>query len=338
MHRVVASRRSWPCSRAQPTASADRGVALDLGKVEIEQALTPGGGYQLPPVGVRNPGDELTTYRMVVSSVAGQSRTPVPASWLHFSPREVTLRPGKTTKVQPRLSLPTGADPGDYEGLLAAQIVTEGGGAQVGAAAAAKVSFEVESTTLLGAWWHKLSTVVHRARAVDVARPGRARFGTRRLAAQAAVLLPGGEANMRRLALVFAALAVAGASSAQAGDSGSITGRVLVNPLSVDVTFPGDPIKSGRWFQHHGASGQRGPDALDKVQVTLVRPAQLNLDRAATQAIPHVPARGSKPAKWQACSNTPGNYVVLARAVVGAYVSESPAKVVQIAAASKNTC
>jgi len=27
-----------------PTAAADRGVALDLGKVEIEQALTPGGG------------------------------------------------------------------------------------------------------------------------------------------------------------------------------------------------------------------------------------------------------------------------------------------------------
>ncbi len=141
-----------------PTASADRGVALDLGKVEIEQALTPGGGYQLPPVGVRNPGDEATTYRMVVSSVAGQSRTPVPASWLHFSPREVTVRPGETTKVQPRLSLPTGADPGDYEGLLAAQIVTAGGGTQVGAAAAAKVSFEVESTTLLGAWWHELST------------------------------------------------------------------------------------------------------------------------------------------------------------------------------------
>ena len=36
--------------------------------------------------------------------------------------------------------------------------MTEGGGAQIGAAAAAKVLFEVESATLLGAWWHKLST------------------------------------------------------------------------------------------------------------------------------------------------------------------------------------
>ena len=50
-------------------AAADRGVALDLGRVEIARGLTPGGGYRLPPVGVRNPGDEETTYRMVVSSM-----------------------------------------------------------------------------------------------------------------------------------------------------------------------------------------------------------------------------------------------------------------------------
>jgi hypothetical protein len=139
-------------------ASAARGVALDLGRLEIEQTLTPGGGYQLPPVGVRNPGDEVTTYAMVVTSVQGQNGTPVPEEWFAFEPAKLTIAPGKTEKVKTRLSLPTGADPGDYEGLLAAQIVTEGEGAQVGAAAAAKVTFEVESATLLGAWWHKLST------------------------------------------------------------------------------------------------------------------------------------------------------------------------------------
>ncbi len=62
--------------------------------------------------------------------------------------------------MQTRLSLPTGADPGDYEGLLAAQIVTEGEGAQVGAAAAAKVTFSVESETLLGAWWYRIRSFV----------------------------------------------------------------------------------------------------------------------------------------------------------------------------------
>lgn len=143
-------------------AAADRGVALDLGRVEIARGLTPGGGYRLPPVGVRNPGDEETTYRMVVSSMLDQKGTPVPESWLRFEPREVTLRPGEASKVEARLELPTGADPGDYEGLLAAQIVTKGGGAQVGAAAAAKLSFAVESTTLFGAWWFRSSTWLER--------------------------------------------------------------------------------------------------------------------------------------------------------------------------------
>jgi hypothetical protein len=95
---------------------------------------------------------------MTVSSIQGQDGIPVPDDWFDFEPRELTLEPGQTKKVAARLSLPTGADPGSYEGLLAAQIVTAGGGAQVGAAAAAKVLFEVESATLLGAWWHRIST------------------------------------------------------------------------------------------------------------------------------------------------------------------------------------
>jgi hypothetical protein len=139
-------------------AAAGRGVALDLGRLDIAQTLTPGGGYRLPPIGVRNPGDEVTSYRIVVSHVQGQQGTPIPEDWFRFEPRELTLRPGKTGKVQARLSLPTGADPGDYEGLVAAQIVTKGEGAQVGAAAAARVTFEVEAATLLGAYWHKLTT------------------------------------------------------------------------------------------------------------------------------------------------------------------------------------
>src|SRR5215212_4124015 len=133
------------------SAAADRGVALDLGRLDVAQTLTPGGGYRLPPVGVRNPGDEVTSYRIVVSRVQGQQGEPIPEDWLRFQPAELTLKPGKTRKVQARLSLPTGADPGDYEGLLAAQIVTKGKGAQVGAAAAARVTFSVESATLLGA-------------------------------------------------------------------------------------------------------------------------------------------------------------------------------------------
>jgi hypothetical protein len=139
-------------------ASADLGVALDLGRLDISQTLTPGGGYRLPPLGVRNPGDEVTSYRIVVTHVDGQEGKPIPSDWFKFEPRQLTLKPGKTQKVQVRLSLPTGADPVHYEGLVAAQIVTKGKGAQVGAAAAAKVTFSVESSTWLGGLWYRVRT------------------------------------------------------------------------------------------------------------------------------------------------------------------------------------
>lgn len=139
-------------------AAADRGVALDLGRLDVAQTLTPGGGYRLPPLGVRNPGDEVTSYRIVVSHVDGQQGKPIPQDWVRVSPAQLTLKPGRTKKVEARLNLPTGANPGDYEGLLAAQIVTKGKGAQVGAAAAAKLTFSVESATLLGAWWYRART------------------------------------------------------------------------------------------------------------------------------------------------------------------------------------
>src|SRR5262249_6905913 len=108
--------------------------------------------------GVRNPGDEVTSYRIVVSHVEGQDGKPIPAAWVHTKPEELTLKPGQTEKVQARLDLPSGADPGDYEGLLAAQIVTKGQGAQVGAAAAAKLTFTVEASTWLGAQWYRIRT------------------------------------------------------------------------------------------------------------------------------------------------------------------------------------
>jgi hypothetical protein len=141
-------------------ASADRGVALDLGGIDVVQSLTPGGGYALPPLGVRNPGDEVASYRLVVSHAERQQGKSIPEQWLRFEPAELTLPPGKTAKVQMLLSLPTGADPGDYQGLLVAQIVAPGNGARIGAGAAARVSFSVEPATFLGGWWYRLRAAV----------------------------------------------------------------------------------------------------------------------------------------------------------------------------------
>jgi hypothetical protein len=139
-------------------AHANRGVSIDLGRVAIEPELSPGGSYVLPVMGVRNPADEPSAYEMGVSALATGSARPVPEDWVDFSPRRFTLEPGETQPVRIRLDVPTGADPSRYDGLVGAHLVEHGRGAQVGAAAAARVTFGVEPSSLLAAWWLRLKT------------------------------------------------------------------------------------------------------------------------------------------------------------------------------------
>ena len=138
------------------TATASRGVAIDLGRIEIQQRLTPGGAYRLPVMGVRNPGTERTRYELHASALKLEGRDAPPEEWFHFSPARLTLRPGETRRVRIRIELPTGASPGDYAALVGPQILTKGPGAQVGAAAASRVTFTVEPATWLQARWLKL--------------------------------------------------------------------------------------------------------------------------------------------------------------------------------------
>ena len=134
-------------------AGAQRGVSLDLGQVRVTDRLVPGGGYRLPTFGVRNPGDERATYRMVISTITNQRGKEPPTDWFRFDPPTFSLGPGATRAVVARLELPTGAAPGDYEALVGAQLTTRGTGTQVGAAAAARVSFTVEPSSLVAAYW-----------------------------------------------------------------------------------------------------------------------------------------------------------------------------------------
>ncbi|HVM15961.1 MAG TPA: hypothetical protein VM290_00065 [Gaiellaceae bacterium] len=141
-------------------AGASRGVAVDVGRIDVEQKLTPGGSYSLPMIGVRNPGTERSSYVLAASPVEDPERKAPPAEWFEFEPSEVTLGAGETERVRVRLTLPRDAEPGDYITLDGAQLVNEGGGAQVGAAAAARTTFTVEPASLLQAWWLWLKRIL----------------------------------------------------------------------------------------------------------------------------------------------------------------------------------
>ena len=143
---------------AQPgsTVVADQGVAIDVSAIDISQTLSKGGSYDLPTIGVRNPGDEPTSYGMSITYFAAQEQRRPGDDWFRFEPAAFELVPGATQPVTVVLRIPANADAGDYQALIQASIVADTDGASVGGAAAARVSFSVKPSSLAEAWWREL--------------------------------------------------------------------------------------------------------------------------------------------------------------------------------------
>jgi hypothetical protein len=137
------------------------------------------------------------------------------------------------------------------------------------------------------------------------------------------------------LVALCAVLAVGAAPNAQGAASGGVEGRVLVNPLSVVLRGPPDPVRAGRDFRLRAEVTNAGSTTFSNVPVTLVAPAALTLREPATQTIPRIRQSDTRRAHWNACTTTVGNYVLVARVTVGPFTAESAAQVVQVVAANR---
>jgi len=133
-------------------AHADQGVSIDLGSIVLDEKLAPGGNYRLPTLTVRNVGDEPGEYEVVIIHMNNGDGEDAPAQWFQFQPKRFFLEPNEAQKVQLRIGLPAGADPGRYAALVEAHAVADAEGVRVRAAAASKVSFEVKPSTIWQAW------------------------------------------------------------------------------------------------------------------------------------------------------------------------------------------
>ena len=141
-------------------AVASMGVSIDVGSINVSEDLAPGGEYRLPAFGVRNPGTEPTTYKLVVSYIDDQAAGRPAEAWFTFEPAELTLQPGESRPVQALLTLPVNSEPGTYAALIGPQIVSQGGGAQVGAAAAARLTFDVAPSSGFDAFLRWLGRLI----------------------------------------------------------------------------------------------------------------------------------------------------------------------------------
>ena len=136
-----------------PGARADVGVGVNLGKIDIDDKLSPGGRYNLPTLGVINTGDEPGDYEVVISYFADQEEEQPPEDWFEFEPQRFFLEAGESQQVNIRIVLPSGADPDDYFALIEAHpVVGEEGGVSIGVAAATKLTFAVKPSSQFAAW------------------------------------------------------------------------------------------------------------------------------------------------------------------------------------------
>lgn len=133
------------------TALAKIGVGVGLGKIQIDEKLSPGGIYKLPTLPVLNTGDEAGEYKVEVTYLSDQPELRPDASWFSLTPQSFPLDAGGSQLVDVSLSLPVDVRPGNYFAFLEAHPVAKGEGVTIGVAAATKLNFTVKPSGVLGA-------------------------------------------------------------------------------------------------------------------------------------------------------------------------------------------
>jgi len=125
------------------------GVGVNLGKIQIDEPLKPGGIYNFPSIGVINTGDTAGEYELAVTYHQNQPQLRPAQEWFSFTPSSFHLEPGGSQNVAIKLSLPMKMKPGDYFCYLEAHpIIKAGPGTTIGVAAATKTYFSVVPANL----------------------------------------------------------------------------------------------------------------------------------------------------------------------------------------------
>jgi hypothetical protein len=136
------------------------GVGVNLGKIEIDEPLKPGGIYNFPNIGVINTGDTPGEYELEVTYHQDQPQLRPAQEWFSFSPSTFRLEPGQSQSVAVKLSLPMKVKPGDYFSYLEAHpIIKAGPGTTIGVAAAAKTYFSVIPANIWQAMYYKAASL-----------------------------------------------------------------------------------------------------------------------------------------------------------------------------------
>ena len=144
---------SFTALLATGTALGQAGVGVNVGEIQIDETVAPGGGYTLPSIGVINTGHDPADYSLRITYRNRQEELEPSEDWFSFSPSRFHLEANESQNVQIKLELPVTAEPGDYFAFIEAYPVRAGagGGVAIGIAAATKLRFTVKPSNVFSA-------------------------------------------------------------------------------------------------------------------------------------------------------------------------------------------
>jgi hypothetical protein len=128
-------------------ALASVGVGVRVSSIKFDQPLEAGKTYDLPVVPVYNSGDIAGDYAIHIEYQTDQTALRPAKEWFVFTPEFYHLEPGQTKDISTKLTIPKGAEGGDYFAYLNAHPSTSFGThdtANIGVAAGVKFYFTVK--------------------------------------------------------------------------------------------------------------------------------------------------------------------------------------------------
>jgi len=129
-----------------------------------------------------------------------------------------------------------------------------------------------------------------------------------------------------------ALLALGLVAGAHGAGSGSVTGRVLVNPLTVSLLLSPASSSVGGSVTATATVLNSGGAAVTDVAVALAADPNLTIMGGETRPLGTIAAGATATASWPLCALAPGGYVVVARATGGSFHTDSPAQLLNVSA------
>jgi hypothetical protein len=127
-------------------------------------------------------------------------------------------------------------------------------------------------------------------------------------------------------------MVVSGAT--RAATEGSVTGRVLVSPIAIDLVIRTGPERGGSSITASADLRNLGPTVVPRITVRLRTATGLGVRPARDLSVRRLAPGAGASMSWSLCARLPGAYIVFAEATCGGVVVQSPARLVVFTAAS----